>query len=129
MSASETPRTNFVAHESGDVEWNKPINRFGRMMAHACILERELAAENAKLAEYQSAKMPEPASMLFVDEHGLVVNGGYIDALSTHCRALTVRAEAGFREGVEAAAEFCDANWRAHGCEYAKSIRSLKVPE
>jgi len=42
---SKTPRTNFVAHESGDVEWNKPINRFGRMMAHACILERELAAQ------------------------------------------------------------------------------------
>lgn len=45
---SDTPRTNFVAHESGDVEWNKPINRFGRMMAHACILERELAAANKK---------------------------------------------------------------------------------
>jgi len=43
---SKTPRTNFVAHESGDVEWNKPINRFGRMMAHACILERELAEQN-----------------------------------------------------------------------------------
>jgi hypothetical protein len=41
---SDTPRTNFVAHETEDTEWDRPINRFGRMMAHACILERELAA-------------------------------------------------------------------------------------
>lgn len=41
---SDTPRTNFVAHETGDSEWDRSINRFGRMMAHACILERELAA-------------------------------------------------------------------------------------
>jgi len=40
---NDTPRTNFVAHESGDHEWNRSINRFGRMFAHACILERELA--------------------------------------------------------------------------------------
>jgi len=39
-----TPRTNFVAHETGDAEWDRFPNRFGRMMAHACILERELAA-------------------------------------------------------------------------------------
>ena len=42
---SETPRTNFVAHESVDAEWNRSMNRFGRMLAHACILERELAAQ------------------------------------------------------------------------------------
>ena len=42
---SDTPRTNFVAHESGDVEWNRSMNRFGRMLAHAQILERELAAQ------------------------------------------------------------------------------------
>jgi hypothetical protein len=41
---SDTPRTNFVAHATGDAEWDRSINRFGRMMAHACILERELAA-------------------------------------------------------------------------------------
>ena len=41
----DTPRTNFVAHATGDVEWDRSINRFGRMMAHACILERELAAQ------------------------------------------------------------------------------------
>ena len=41
---SDTPRTNFVAHATGDSEWDRSINRFGRMMAHACILERELAA-------------------------------------------------------------------------------------
>jgi hypothetical protein len=41
---SDTPRTNFVAHATGDAEWNRSMNRFGRMMAHACILERELAA-------------------------------------------------------------------------------------
>ena len=42
---SDTPRTNFVAHESVDAEWNRSMNRFGRMLAHACILERELAAQ------------------------------------------------------------------------------------
>ena len=41
---SDTPRTDFVAHESGDPEWNRFPNRFGRMLAHAQILERELAA-------------------------------------------------------------------------------------
>ena len=40
--SSDTPRTDFVAHESGDPEWNRFPNRFARMMAHACILEREL---------------------------------------------------------------------------------------
>ncbi len=38
----ETPRTDFVAHESGDAEWDRFPNRFGRMMAHAQVLEREL---------------------------------------------------------------------------------------
>ena len=42
---SDTPRTNFVAHATGDSEWDRSINRFGRMMAHACILERELTAQ------------------------------------------------------------------------------------
>ena len=42
---SDTPRTNFVAHETGDAEWNRSMNRFGRMFAHACILERELTAQ------------------------------------------------------------------------------------
>jgi hypothetical protein len=29
-----TPRTNFVAHETGDTEWDRFPNRFGRMMAY-----------------------------------------------------------------------------------------------
>ena len=45
---SDTPRTNFVAHETGDTEWDRFPNRFGRMMAHACILEKELAAAIAQ---------------------------------------------------------------------------------
>ena len=44
---SDTPRTDFVAHESGDPEWNRFPNRFARMMSHAQILERE----NARLRE------------------------------------------------------------------------------
>ena len=51
---SETPRTNFVAHESRDPEWNRSMNRFGRMKAHAEILERELAAAQAELAAAQA---------------------------------------------------------------------------
>jgi hypothetical protein len=47
---SDTPRTNFVAHETGDAEWDRSMNRFGRMMAHACILERELTTAQAKIA-------------------------------------------------------------------------------
>ena len=39
-----TPRTDFVAHESGDIEWNRFPNRFARMKAHAEIMERENAA-------------------------------------------------------------------------------------
>ena len=46
---SDTPRTNFVAHETGDAEWNRSMNRFGRMFAHACILERELAAQKEQM--------------------------------------------------------------------------------
>jgi len=45
---NDTPRTNFVAHATGDAEWDRSINRFGRMMAHACILERELATAIAQ---------------------------------------------------------------------------------
>jgi len=48
---SDTPRTDFVAHESGDPEWNRSINRFGRMQSHAQILERELAEAVAKERE------------------------------------------------------------------------------
>ena len=40
---SDTPRTDFVAHATGDSEWDRSINRFGRMQSHAQILERELA--------------------------------------------------------------------------------------
>lgn len=48
---TDTPRTDFVAHESGDAEWNRFPNRFGRMTAHAQILERELAETKRLLAE------------------------------------------------------------------------------
>ena len=48
---SDTPRTNFVAHETGDAEWDRSINRFGRMMAHACILERENVALRDELKD------------------------------------------------------------------------------
>ncbi len=47
---NDTPRTAFVGHESGDAEWNRSINRFGRMLAHAQILERELAEAWATVA-------------------------------------------------------------------------------
>ncbi len=50
---SDTPRTNFVAHETGDAEWDRFPNRFGRMMAHACILEKELAAAQADAKRYR----------------------------------------------------------------------------
>jgi len=46
---SDTPRTDFVAHESGDYKWNRSINRFGRMQSHAQILERELAEAQAEV--------------------------------------------------------------------------------
>jgi len=52
---SDTPRTNFVAHETGDAEWDRSINRFGRMMAHACILERENVAQLAELHRISEA--------------------------------------------------------------------------
>lgn len=54
---SDTPRTVFVAHESGDAEWDRPLNRFGRMMAHAQILERELAAMTARCDEEETNKL------------------------------------------------------------------------
>ena len=50
---SDTPRTEFVAHATGDAEWNRSINRFGRMMAHACILERELAVLRLDAERYR----------------------------------------------------------------------------
>jgi len=50
---NNTPRTNFVAHATGDAEWDRSINRFGRMMAHACIIERELAAAQADAKRYR----------------------------------------------------------------------------
>jgi hypothetical protein len=53
---SDTPRTNFVAHETGDTEWDRFPNRFGRMMAHACILERELAAAQAEITALRKEK-------------------------------------------------------------------------
>jgi exonuclease VII small subunit len=53
---SDTPRTNFIAHETGDAEWDRSINRFGRMMAHACILERELAAAQAEITALRKEK-------------------------------------------------------------------------
>lgn len=52
---SDTPRTNFVAYESVDAEWNRSMNRFGRMLAHACILERELAAAQAQRDKLEKA--------------------------------------------------------------------------
>jgi hypothetical protein len=45
----DTPRTDFVAHDSCDPEWNRSINRFGRMLSHAQILERELVAAQAEI--------------------------------------------------------------------------------
>jgi hypothetical protein len=50
---SDTPRTDFVAHESGDPEWNRSINRFGRMQSHAQILERELAEARKDAERYR----------------------------------------------------------------------------
>ena len=49
---TDTPRTDFVAHESGDPEWNRFPNRFARMMSHACILERELAEAKLTIADH-----------------------------------------------------------------------------
>ena len=49
MTAAQTPRTDFVAHENGDHIFNEPLKRFGRMYAHAQILERELAAVRGQL--------------------------------------------------------------------------------
>ena len=54
---SDTPRTAYVAHESGDPEWNRFPNRFGRMMAHAQILERENASLKAALDKYSEDEM------------------------------------------------------------------------
>ena len=46
---SDTPRTDFVAHATGDSEWDRSINRFGRMQSHAQILERELAEAQGEI--------------------------------------------------------------------------------
>ena len=53
---TDTPRTDFVSHESGDPEWNRFPNRFARMMAHACILERELTAEQERATKADSER-------------------------------------------------------------------------
>lgn len=54
---NDTPRTDFVAHESGDTEWNRFPNRFGRMMAHAQILERENARLKAAMERHSEDEM------------------------------------------------------------------------
>ena len=54
VKVSDTPRTNFIAQESGDHEWNRSINRFGRMQSHACILERELAETKKDAERYRN---------------------------------------------------------------------------
>ena len=64
---SETPRTNFVAHESVDAEWNRSMNRFGRMLAHACILERELAAQKEQF------RVLEDEMLVMMDERNAAV--------------------------------------------------------
>jgi len=69
MSAdSKTPRTDFVAHETGDSEWNRFPNRFGRMMAHACILEAELSEANARIAALEAEA--EVFKSLYLNEQG-----------------------------------------------------------
>ena len=50
---SDTPRTDFVAHATGDSEWDRSINRFGRMQSHAQILERELAEAQKDAERYR----------------------------------------------------------------------------
>jgi len=50
----DTPRTDFVAHDSCDFEWNRSINRFGRMLSHAQILERELAETKKDAERYRN---------------------------------------------------------------------------
>jgi G:T/U-mismatch repair DNA glycosylase len=64
---SDTPRTNFVAHESVDAEWNRSMNRFGRMLAHACILERELAAQKEQF------RVLEDEMLVMMDERNAAV--------------------------------------------------------
>ena len=54
---SDTPKTDFVAHESGDPEWNRFPNRFARMMAHAQILERENARLKKAMDKYSEDEM------------------------------------------------------------------------
>ena len=54
VKVSDTPRTNFVAHDSCDPEWNRSINRLGRMQSHACILERELAETKKDAERYRN---------------------------------------------------------------------------
>ena len=78
---SDTPRTNFVAHETGDSEWDRSINRFGRMMVHACILERELAAAQAEIAEL-SDELADKRKFCYQVEQALSgLNGDYIETI------------------------------------------------
>lgn len=58
-----TPRTDFVAHESGDIEWNRFPNRFARMKAHAEIMERE----NAALLEQMKQTISEHMTLAWYD--------------------------------------------------------------
>ena len=61
---SDTPRTNFVAHATGDAEWDRSMNRFGRMLAHACILERELAAAIAQRDKAREDALEQAATLV-----------------------------------------------------------------
>ena len=65
---SDTPRTNFVAHESRDPEWNRSVNRFGRMKSHAEILERELATAQEELKQMRILAA-NPHSIQSVKDH------------------------------------------------------------
>jgi len=65
---SDTPRTNFVAHESRDPEWNRSMNRFGRMKSHAEILERELATAQEELKQMRILAA-NPHSIQSVKDH------------------------------------------------------------
>ena len=76
---SDTPRTNFVAHESRDPEWNRSMNRFGRMKAHAEIIERELAAAQAQLAKLERALRKAKLGI----EHALMFSTMHVDSRKT----------------------------------------------
>ena len=78
---NDTPRTNFVAHASGDSEWDRSMNRFGRMQAHACILERELAAAQAEIADL-TEELNEKRRFCYAVEQALGgLKGDYIEII------------------------------------------------